>query len=87
VVEWFPYHSKTSGLPIKRVCPSQEYSFQLVNEMLSSKIVVGMRSKKHWLNAVPAVENVPFLKTPQNPHVSPANAGTELFDRIVEALR
>jgi hypothetical protein len=51
------------------------------------KVVVGMRSKKYWLNAVPAVENVPFLKNPRNPHISPANTGAELFQRIVEALR
>jgi len=87
VIEWFPYHSKTSGLPIKPVCPAQQYSFQLAKEMLESKIVVGMRSKKHWLDAVPAVRSVPFLKNPQNPHISPANTGTELFARIVEALR
>jgi hypothetical protein len=86
VIEWFPYHSKRSALPARPVCPSQQYSFQLAKEMLESKIVVGMRSKKHWLNVVPAVQNVPFLKNPQNPHISPANAGTELFDRIVEAL-
>lgn len=87
VIEWFPYHSKTSGLPIKPVCPSQEYSFQLAREMLESKIVIGMRSKNFWLNAALTVQNVPFLKNPQNPHISPANAGAELFDRIVEALR
>jgi hypothetical protein len=87
VIEWFPYHSKTSGLPAKPVCPSQEYSFQLAREMLGSKIVVGMRSKKHWVNVLPAVQNIPFLKNPQNPHISPANAGADLFDRIIEALR
>jgi hypothetical protein len=58
VIEWFPYHSKRSALPSKPVCPSQEYSFQLAKEMLRSKIVVGMRSRKHWLNVVPAVQNV-----------------------------
>ena len=87
VIEWFPYHSRRSGLPIKPVCPSQEYSFQLAREMLGSKIVVGMRSKKHWVNVLPAVQNIPFLKNPQNPHISPANAGADLFDRIIEALR
>ncbi len=86
-VEWFPYHSRRSALPINAVCASQYYSFQLVKDMLRSKIVVGMRSKKHWLNVVPEVQNVPFLANPQNPHISPANTGTELFDRIVEALR
>ena len=47
-----------------------------LKEMLESKIVVGMRSKKHWLNVVPAVQNVPFVKNPQNPHISPANIAT-----------
>jgi hypothetical protein len=87
VIEWFPYHSKKSGLPITPVCPSQEYSFRLGKEMLAGKIVVGMRSKSHWLNAVPAVQNIPFLKNPQNPHISVGNMGTELFEKIVEALR
>jgi hypothetical protein len=87
VIEWFPYHSKKSGLPAKPVCSSQEYSFQLASEMLSDKIVVGMRSKKPWAKVVPAVGNVPFLKNPQNPHISPDNSSAELFARIVEALR
>jgi hypothetical protein len=59
------------------VCPSQGYSFQLARKMLETKIVVGMRSKKHWLNVVPTAQDVPFLKNPQNPHISPANTGTE----------
>jgi hypothetical protein len=87
VIEWFPYHSKKSGLPINPVCPSQQYSFELAKEMLEGKIVVGMRSKRHWLKAVPAVQSVPFLNNPQNPQISVGNMGTELFDRIVEALR
>lgn len=87
VIEWFPYHSKKSGLPLTPVCPSQEYSFQLVKKMLESKIVVGMRSKRHWTNAIPAVQDFPFLKNPQNPQISPGNMVAELFERIVEALR
>lgn len=27
VIEWFPYHSQRSGLPINRLCESQSYSF------------------------------------------------------------
>jgi hypothetical protein len=87
VIEWFPYHSKKSALPSSPVCASQYYSFHLAKEMLGSKIVVGMRSKKHWLNVIPAPQNVPFLTNPQNPHISPANTGVDLFERIVEALR
>ena len=87
VIEWFPYHSMSSGLPTKPVCPSQDYSFQIARKMLEGKIVVGMRSKKHWLNVMSAAENIPFLKNPQNPSISPANTGMELFEKIVEALR
>ena len=87
MIDWFPYHSRRSALPINPVCPSQQYSFQLAKEMLGSKIVVGMRSKKHWLMVDERVEDIPFLKNPQNPHISPANTGVELFERIIEALR
>jgi len=87
VIEWFPYHSRRSALPINAVCASQYYSFELVKDMMKSKIVVGMRSKKHWLNVIPAAQAIPFLANPQNPHISPANTGAELFDCIVEALR
>jgi len=64
VIEWFPYHSRRSALPSKPVCASQYYSFHLAKEMLGSQIVVGMHSKKHWLNVEPDVQNVPFLKNP-----------------------
>jgi hypothetical protein len=55
--------------------------------MLGNKIVVGLRSKKHWLNVVPAVQNVPFLRNFQNPHSSVGNMGEGLFERIMQALR
>jgi hypothetical protein len=88
VIEWFPYHSLTSDLPSKRLCPSQEYSFQLAKEMLAGKVlVVGMRSKRRWLNALPARQNVPFLKNPRNPYISPANTSADFFEQIVECLR
>jgi hypothetical protein len=74
-------------LPSKPVCPSQYYSFHLAKEMLGNKIVVGMRSKKHWLAVDSRVQQVPFLKNPQNPHISVGNMGKELFDRVVDALR
>jgi len=89
VIEWFPYHSiKGRGLPNHVVCPSQEYSFQLVKDMLDKNLIVfGMRSKKYWLNVDQRVQEVPFLHSPLNPCISPANTGEELFERIVEAIR
>jgi hypothetical protein len=87
VIEWFPYHSKRSALPSDPVCPSQQYSFQLAKEMLENKVVLGMRSKKHWLRVDQRVQKIPFLKNPQNPHISVGNMGEGLFERIVQALR
>ncbi|HZR32046.1 MAG TPA: hypothetical protein VFA76_09360 [Terriglobales bacterium] len=89
VIEWFPYHSKRwKRLPTREVCPSQNYSFQHVKEMLDKKaVIVGMRSKMYWLEVDPRVASVPFLKNPQNPCVSKKNCGEELFAQIVEALR
>jgi hypothetical protein len=88
VIEWFPYHLKKSALSTKPVCESQNYSFQLANEMLEKKkLAVGMRSMKHWV----AVDQqfgrtVQFLKNPQCGYISRGNTEGDLFDRIVKAL-
>lgn len=88
VIEWFPYHSKKSALKIKQVCESQNYSFMLANEMLEkNKLIVGMRSKKHWVEVDPRFSKVPFLSCPENPCVSIAQTGEQLFERIAEAFR
>jgi hypothetical protein len=88
VIEWFPYHSKKSGLPSKRVCPSQDYSFRLAEDALDKNlIVVGMRSRKRWVNVDSRFGEVPFLSSPQNPTVSIRSTGKELFERLLEALR
>jgi hypothetical protein len=88
VIEWFPYHSKKSALPAKRVCPSQDYSFHLAKDALDKNlIVVGMRSRKRWVNVDSRFSEVPFLSSPQNPTVSIRSTGKELFERIVEAFR
>jgi len=86
VIEWFPYHSRKSALPIQRVCPSQDYSLELACRAIETKLVVGMRAKKRWTAVHPRFESVPFLKNPQNCYISVGNAG-ELFHRIVAALR
>jgi hypothetical protein len=87
VIEWFPYHSKKSALPVKRVCPSQDYSFQLAMEMLEKRLVIRMRSKKQWVEVDPRFRRVPFLKNPQNPCISIGNCGEDLFKRIVKAFQ
>lgn len=87
VIEWFPYHSEKSGLPRKRVCESQEYSFWLAKEMLEKKLVVRMRSEKHWVEVDRRFGEVPSLKNAQCGHISRGNTEGSLFDRILKALQ
>jgi hypothetical protein len=87
VIEWFPYHSRKSGLPTKLVCESQKYSFQLAKEMLDKKLVIRMRSKKHWVGVDQRFGEIPSLKNPQCGYISRGNTEGNLFDRMVEALR
>ena len=86
-IEWFPYHSKSSGLPRTLVCESQKYTFQLAKEMLASKLVIRMRSINHWAQVDPMFSQVPCLKNPRCGYVSKRNTEAGLFDRIVKALK
>ncbi|MCL5288868.1 MAG: hypothetical protein M1453_12865 [Acidobacteria bacterium] len=86
VIEWFPYHSRKAGFPIKRVCPSQEYSFELAKKAIGNRLIVGMRARRHWNEVHSQFAEVPYLKNPQSPYISPGNAG-RLFPQIVAALR
>jgi hypothetical protein len=85
VIEWFPYHSKRAALPIRAVCPSQEYSFELAKKMLGTKLIIGMRAKTRWAAVDRRFGDLPYLKNPQNCCVTIGNAGA-LFHEIVEAL-
>ena len=88
VIEWFPYHSRKSAFPNKRVCESQNYSFHLAKKMLErKKLVIGMRSKRKWIEVDQRFGEVPFLKNPQCGHISRNNTDGNVFDRIVEALK
>jgi hypothetical protein len=86
-IEWFPYHSKSPGLPRTLVCESQKYTFQLAKEMLASKLVIRMRSFNHWAPIDPRFSQVPCLKNPRCGYVSRRNTEAGLFDRIVKALK
>jgi len=86
-IEWFPYHSKSSGLPENIICDSQRYSFHLVKQMLDNgKLVVRMRSKRHW-QGVDQRTLQHALKNPRSSYISKNNSAGELFDHMVEALR
>ena len=87
VIEWFPYHSKRSGLRTKPICESQKYSFQLAKEMLGKKLVIRMRSKRHWEKVDQRFGQVPSLKNPQCGFITRRNTELGLFDEIVKVLQ
>jgi hypothetical protein len=87
VIEWFPYHSKDSGLPKRFVCESQRYSCQLAKEMVGKReLVVLLRSKDHWAVCDKGLSKLPIANSVQNPAITPGNFGTDLFKQMCEAL-
>ncbi len=88
-VEYFPYHSHKyhQGMPL---IPSQAYSFELVRSAIKRRaIVVVMRSKRIWFEAVPELvshSRCYCLRNPQNVAVSPGNCPAG-FDAIVQAIK
>ena len=87
-VEYFPYHSqrfRRMGQPL----PSQWYAFDLVSEaIIRNAVIVIMRARKLWLEAVPELgkhSRVYTLKSPQNVVISPRNCPE--FEVIVSAIR
>lgn len=87
-LEWFPYPSKSAGIPHRRICPSQDYSFFLLSEFLKRKniIVLGMRARSRWANSGGSKET-PFLNSPMASYVTPSNMPPGLYAKIVEHLR
>jgi len=96
--EYFPYPSRNCKVGNK-VLDSQEYTFYLVRKaMKDNKIIVIMRSKALWFDAVNGLEsyhNLITVKNPQNPYISTAscaprlrgNMSEEDFKKIVDALK
>lgn len=88
MIEWLPYRSKRCGWSINRQCPSQAYSFHLAVRLLEAgRIVIGMRSKKYWCAVDSRFGEIPFLRNPRSTYISRKNAGDDLFERIVAALK
>jgi len=93
VIEWFPYHSKKSGLPKKPkkfVCESQRYSCQLAKEMLGRGArtrMVLLRSKDHWAICDEDLSTRPFPRSRQNPALTAANFGDDIFKQMCDALK
>jgi hypothetical protein len=87
-IEWFPYHSISSGLPTSLVCESQKYTVELVKKMIAKNVlIVRMRSVNHWSKVDERLRKVPALRNPRCSYISRRNAGAELFEMIVSALK
>jgi len=75
-VEFFPYHSVRYGHKTPRLS-SQEYGFELVRRALARKaLVVLMRGRKRWIEAVPQLAEYPLLyqlRSAQNVSISAKN--------------
>lgn len=89
-VEYFPYH--TQRFSHKRLhLKSQEYSFHLVrNAMRRNAIVVLMRSRRLWFEAIPELKKHPklfVLNSPQNTIISRNNCpdGFDVICRTIKA--
>ena len=88
-VEFFPYHSQSfSSFP--RLA-SQEYSFHLVAAaMQRNAVIVVMRSKRLWFQAVDRLKDYPkcyTLKNPQSPYLSETNcSNTHDWQQICHAI-
>lgn len=89
-IEYFPYRSKKfKELPV--ILPSQKYTFSLVEEAISNeKIIIIMRSKKYWFNAIPKLEVYKrkyILRSPQNPVISSGNMNNNEFQETINELK
>jgi hypothetical protein len=75
-IEYFPYHSRRFG-HTKLKLRSQEYSFHLVRNAINrGAVVVVMRSRRHWSEAVAELngyDRLFELSNRQSPYISPGN--------------
>jgi hypothetical protein len=88
VIEYFPYHSEKKIGRRFRI-PSQAYSFYLVQEaMRRNALIILMRSRKEWQEAVPGLKsyhNYYVLINPRNPAISQNNC-PDGFPEILKIL-
>ncbi|MCR4281255.1 MAG: hypothetical protein NUV88_02915 [Candidatus Kaiserbacteria bacterium] len=88
--EYFPYHSKKYGWS-GGVLPSQRYTVALVESALSrGAVIIIMRGKKVWLEAINALTKYPnvfTLNSPQYVIISEKNLGAEAFRRVITRIR
>jgi hypothetical protein len=86
-ITYFPYPSQRFAHRKLRI-PSQKYTFHLVSEAVKrNTVIVLMRKKAKWLDAVPELRGYDCLycvRNTQTPSISPRNCDN--FDKIVRAI-
>lgn len=88
-LQYLAYHSKTFINP-PCIIPSQEFTFNILRQSIrDQKTIVIMRSKKLWINAVPELENYPYieLKNHRRPFLTERNMMKENFEKLIESLK
>lgn len=86
-IEYFPYHTKKFK-PLKQILESQKYGFKLVKDAIDrNALIVIMRAKNAWLEAVPELKNYNYytLNSSQNVTISKNNLPNG-FCKIVDIL-
>ncbi|OYU85466.1 MAG: hypothetical protein CFE24_01915 [Flavobacterium sp. BFFFF2] len=97
-IQFFPYHSKKFKSITKKILvengfdkylPSQQYNFELVKKAMErNSIIIILRSKKMWFEAIPELEkyeNLHVTKSYLNTILSENNL-LEAFPKIVNIL-
>ena len=88
-LEYFPYHSARFK-PMKRILRSQRYSWFLASEAIRREaVIIMMRGKRFWYDAMPGLESYPrlyHLRNVQNVTISPGNC-PEVWPMIEDILR
>lgn len=74
IIEYMPYHS-VAYTPNRLLLPSQHYAFELVRKaMAKKKHIVIMRNVKAWLQAVPELDDYPYIRlNSQRPYITRSN--------------
>jgi hypothetical protein len=90
-IEYFPYHSRRFGhAKLGLTLPSQQYSFNLLRSALSRRaVVVVLRGRRHWLGAIPELQDynqIYCLRNPRRPTVSRGNCH-ESYESVLTAIR
>jgi hypothetical protein len=88
-VQYLPYRSKTYKHS-RELLESQKYGFELVRYAINrGALIIGLRSKKLWEEAVPELGNYTRfyqLSNPRNPVLSEQQLGEEGYQKLIAEL-